>query len=522
MLPRGVGYKQKFPIRCTLCTSRRQPEGKVFDMVSDTKSEALWFLKQHMKGQLHTKLAHERALAKVSAPLQVVEDLVVCRGVCFDDDGIGVLVHYKEHCKTWMSWRCQNPELRKHSIHFSDDAASFTVTHGDCEAKCTRVAGRRDMCSKCLSLLPILRLSIVKTALKDFGARLLFAQMYQSEEEQQKLVHHMKEGILYERHSVRFEKLLKMQAHQLQAWVRSSFLSIRHDRRSEPLECFLQTVVEPTLGVNAIAVASKKPAFLQAQAQFDRFLANPDFTELQKVNLSIAQASLSGRMDGNPLLTGLALTALRRMENEEAGITGAEQTRSRIRASSCMASQTARDLAREAGKMLSLAGGNKKLLSMFGADTKPFRSTNYYAELESASLPVPFLSIAKPEDLQQNMRLIDERLSGMTRTHGCYLGQITGEVWGRHVFVFIFLITFVFFKYANMRIDAHSATRQTCVRLRRDVHAADHDTTCGRQESVHAGWRRMASRASGECIFGPEGGEQEGAQSFGDVPRWES
>ncbi|CAK8986208.1 unnamed protein product, partial [Durusdinium trenchii] len=323
-----------------------------------------------MKGQLHTKLAHERALAKVSAPLQVVEDLVVCRGVCFDDDGIGVLVHYKEHCKTWMSWRCQNPELRKHSVHFSDDAASFTVTHGDCEAKCTRVAGRRDMCSKCLSLLSILRLSIVKTALKEFGARLLFAQMYQSEEEQQKLVYHMKEGVLCECHSVRFEKLLKMQAHQLQAWVRSSFLSIRH-------------------------------------AQFDRFLANPDFTELQKVNLSIAQALLSGRMDGNLLLTGLALTALRRMENEEAGITGAEQTRSRIRASSCMASQTARDLAREAGKMLSLAGGNKKLLSMFGADTKPFRSTNYYAKLESASLPVPFLSIAKPEDLQQNMRLID-------------------------------------------------------------------------------------------------------------------
>lgn len=69
--------------------------------------------------------------------------------------------------------------------------------------------------------------------------------------------------------------------------------------------------------------------------------------------------------------------------------------------------------------MLALAGGNSRLLSLFGADVKPWRNTNYTAELEKASLPQPFLSVACPDTLRSNLHLIDSKLSAMSKVTGC-------------------------------------------------------------------------------------------------------
>lgn len=418
-MTREPGMRQRIPVRCTLCTSLRQKAGKIFDMVTTKPAQATFFLRQHAESQLHMRLIAERQAATVKANLPAGLEKA-CQGMALHDETIGPMHHYGHHMRLWLAWRSVCPEIQKHTYTYVERADGYELRHSDCLQVCSPIVGRRDMCQKCASL--DLRRAVVKCVLKKFAAQVLFAKLFETNAQLQSIIVNMKDDIVYQRHGRQVDKLLGLQVHELQQWVRSSFLSIRSDKRNTVLQAFMSSVIEPCLQTNVTAALDHKPQLLQVQSHFERFLTNPDAEEMDRVNVAVAQASLTGRLQNHPLIQGLILTCLRVIERQESGVSG---TKGRIASNSAMSTETARSLAQNAGQMLAIAGGNSRMLALFGAGVRPWRNTNYSAELEKSSLPVPFLSLACSETIRSNMTLIDQRLSAMSKQSGCNSPEIS-------------------------------------------------------------------------------------------------
>ncbi|CAK9028794.1 Uncharacterized protein SCF082_LOCUS18513, partial [Durusdinium trenchii] len=383
VMTREPGMRQRIPVRCTLCTSLRQKAGKIFDMVTTKPAQATFFLRQHAESQLHMRLIAERQAATVKANLPAGLEKA-CQGMALHDETIGPMHHYGHHMRLWLAWRSVCPEIQKHTYTYVERADGYELRHSDCLQVCSPIVGRRDMCQKCASL--DLRRAVVKCVLKKFAAQVLFAKLFETNAQLQSIIVNMKDDIVYQRHGRQVDKLLGLQVHELQQWVRSSFLSIRSDKRNTVLQAFMSSVIEPCLQTNVTAALDHKPQLLQVQSHFERFLTNPDAEEMDRVNVAVAQASLTGRLQNHPLIQGLILTCLRVIERQESGVSG---TKGRIASNSAMSTETARSLAQNAGQMLAIAGGNSRMLALFGAGVRPWRNTNYSAELEKSSLPVP-------------------------------------------------------------------------------------------------------------------------------------
>ena len=431
MVPKTPDVRQQIPVRCRLCVSKKQPHGKIFDAVSTKRIDALYFLQQHARGLNHSRLVAKREAEAINAKLEFKTTQVQCKGLSLQDESCGSLAHMAKHVQLWHLWRVLSPEIRKHSYEFQDNVDSFLIRHGDCETTCEPVVGRRDVCAKCLSLVPMVKKAVVRCALKHFGAQVLFSRMFEDPTALEAKVQAMKADFLYERHRSQIDKVLTLQPYELQTWVRASFLSVRKDRRNGSLTSFLVSVVEPTLNINGCTASAKKPAMLQAQAMFERYREKPQVEELDQVSLAIGKACVSGRLQGNPMIMGLILSCLRVLERKDDGKSGVGETVGRVGQQSCLASDKAKDLAREAGRLLAFAGANQQMLGLFGCCVRPWKGCNYLQSLDKASLPKPFLSLLDEDLHRNNLKLIDQRFAAMGNSakdcHECHSHSICFE-----------------------------------------------------------------------------------------------
>ena len=428
--------KAKVPARCTLCTSRAQRDGKVFDLHSYKKSDIVYFATQHCGGQMHRRLIASRKSQEMAALHQ--NQLKPCQGMCLSDEK-NALHPYLQQFKLWVAWKAVASEWEKHSYSV-DSAGNHTLRHQDCSGTCHEVVGKGFVCTSCLSLYN-LRKNMVKCGLKKFAADLLFSRIFESEERQQQCIGAINETVIGQRHSNMVQKVIAFKNHELQQWVRASFLSIRADQRNDVLSCYMSSVVTPCLKLNLTTAGQQRPILLNVQATFENFLARNDSNELDKIRVQLAQACMSGRLDSNPMIQGLIMTCLRVADRQDAGHQGAGLTTGRIAKSSPMYSPEARELACEAGRLLCLASrGNRHLLKIFGAHTRPFsahKNNNYSAALQKASLPIPFNAIDRPGALGHNFLMIDQQLSVISDT--------SGRNW--HAFIFMIYDDLI---YVNM------------------------------------------------------------------------
>lgn len=412
VLTPGPAFKQALPVRCRLCTSRKQSVGKVFDAHNSRRRDAIYFLRQHFNTQQHQRMMQDEAGAKVSAVLQPTSG--PCEGLSLRDESSGILYHMVEHFKHWLAWRGDCQELLKHTYTYVENGDNYVLRSAKCAKVCSVEQGRRTVCGQCSQLID-LKKSVVRSSLKRFSAQYLFAKLFQPTESAEQLVHEMKNDIIYARHSVQVEKILKLQLWELQQYVRSAFLSIRQDRRNNVLQSFLDGVVLPAVNVNLQKAADQKPAILQAQSALDRFLKSSDVEEVEQIRVLIAQASLSGRMENHPVLQGLTLSCLRAIEREESG---SHSLQGRIKEGSAMHTAAAKSLAMEAGRLLALSGCSSRTLKLFHAPMRPWRDRNYSATLVESGLPVPFDALKDVEALRHNVEMADCKLSLATKAHG--------------------------------------------------------------------------------------------------------
>ena len=303
---------------------------------------------------------------------------------------------------------------------FTVSSGNRTLTHANCLKVATPVdKDKRSMCTQCESLSYI-RKVVVKMRIKIYAAVLLEARLFGTPECVEKAVAEINADPVGQRHPQQVRKVTELSPFQLQSWVRSTFLSVRDHLRGVAYKTFLECRVQPCLVQNVTKLAKLQPVLRQANAQLQKFLAQPSADGMDTVKAVIAKACLEGKMDTHPVLQGLALTCLRVLERKEAGLAGC--TQGRIKAGSAMHSEAARELAAEAGRLLSLHGGNTRLLKLFSAHTKPLMGIQ--EKLQQAGLPIPFNSFSSGL-LRENLQLVDQRLSASSGTFGSALSYRT-------------------------------------------------------------------------------------------------
>jgi hypothetical protein len=137
---------------------------------------------------------------------------VPCQGISFADESCGSLQGFEEHFKTWLAWKTNCSELRKHNYIYSDATTHYEIKHGDCLKECAPIrALGRSACEKCLSLgdKDHIRRMVVNSALKSFGARLLHKRLFESEQANKDFEAEVKADILYLRHATRMDKMFQ-------------------------------------------------------------------------------------------------------------------------------------------------------------------------------------------------------------------------------------------------------------------------------------------------------------------------
>ena len=385
-------------------------------MVNGSKKGS--FLLQHANTDLHKRLAGERKKQQIQKQMSAEMPEVACEGMRLaDPDSAKGLHQYAHHFKVFMGWMGNCPELKKHHYVYQEAEDTYIIRHGDCKKTCRPQDDQRPICSECTSLsgAQSLRKRVAVCGLKKFAADLLSKRLFDNADSAKELEESVKQDVLYLRHKDRVDKILGLRNYQLQSWVRSTFCSMRRDRRTDLLQSFMDSVVSPCLCLNVTSLEQKKPLLLQMQQLFQRFLTDPNASDMEKIQVQIASSSVSGKLDRKPFMQGLLLTCLREVEREMEGKT----LRGRIGKDSCMATDAAQSLSNEAGEMLAIHTGNVSLLKRFGFGAGRKLRDGWIEKLHSLSLPAPFLSLSDPEVIRENMNLIDQRLSEMTGRTGC-------------------------------------------------------------------------------------------------------
>jgi hypothetical protein len=245
---------------------------------------------------------------------------------------------------------------------------------------------------------------------KKFAAELLHAKLFVSDERVEQMKSEMKKNVFYKPHNQFFDTVMDLRTHELQTWVRKSFLCMPEKAKSAQFRNFMDTTVEPCMRINVHAALQTRPQIVQAQTLFTNFLEKGDPAIVDRINVEIAQASLSGKLQNHPLLQGLILSCLKMLDREERGL----QMVGRDDESSLQFTEEARYLVQEAGSQLAILGCNKHILQKFGLRCRP-----QLPDLTDSGLPTPMLALQTAEAVRDNMILIDQRLSAATETSGC-------------------------------------------------------------------------------------------------------
>eukprot|EP00438_Fugacium_kawagutii_P001566 Skav235500 [mRNA] locus=scaffold3432:23399:30233:- [translate_table: standard] len=222
----------------------------------------------------------------------------------------------------------------------------------------------------------------------------------------------MKADSMYTFHQVQYDKILEYNIHELQQWVRRSFLCVPVDRRSRALKSFIEMVVLPCTGVNVTATVKTKPQLLQAQALFSSFLESGDASVMDQIAVQIAQASISGRLHNHPVLQGLTLSTMKMQDPQERGLSLA----GRDAKNTPLATEEGRMLVSEAGSTLAILGCNAEVLRRFGQNAV---GSKKLGDMTSKSLPTAMLALGSKEVLKQNIEFIDQQLSATSHMSGC-------------------------------------------------------------------------------------------------------
>ncbi|CAK9004757.1 Hypothetical protein SCF082_LOCUS8319 [Durusdinium trenchii] len=369
-------YGRKAPVRCKLCTSRKQPNGKVLEVHVMKIKSVKHFLGQHFSSSSHQKnLAIHEGRDALDQGLRVK-----CPGIDVDDkDCAGHLYTYREEFKLWVQMS-NLKELAKHSYSFDASKGTWRARASSCEEQFESQSPEDVVCKECLKLGAAHSIArhVVKFSIKYYLANLLSCRIFQGAEAVEELLAKIKANPIYLRDPPYMENLLALKTNKLQQYVRASWLSTPLTGANQALISFVNSIVKPALNV---CVHSVPENFVDVIGRLTACIASGESGESTIGTMKMASAILKGDLENHPLLHGITLQCLRRIDKEKRGITTMAGRRS-------TESQMEADLIADAGLFGFSGLAGRVLLD----------------DLSKMSLPMPAVSILWPEVLSENFK----------------------------------------------------------------------------------------------------------------------
>ncbi len=394
LLPCGT-YSKRVPYRCTVCKTKKWPSGRVGEASEMKLSVVQHFIGNHVKSSTHYRnLKQSECVSEapgVSHP---------CQGMSIQDEfSGGCLYQFQDEFRLWATFT-NFADCSKHKYIRDVQDDSWTIHHADCLQDVSENKGKpcqRHICQKCLDLggrNSIVR-NCVRFAIKYWAAKFLCCKMFQGDKMLQELILKIKATKLYGNQKKPLDNIMNAEMPRLQTYVRKSFLCDSHG--SSSLNEFLETVVRPCLVVN---VSTVPPGLSEISAKFSAMLAAGNLSDELIVDVKMAASSLSGSLNGHPLIQGLVLQTHRLMEKQERGI-------STMRGRRSAESDVEQSLIYNAGLQLAVAAGNSGLARIFGLSSRSHHIS--FGNLKAYSLPVPAIAVTDPDRLRENFVLADQR-----------------------------------------------------------------------------------------------------------------
>ena len=102
VLPLGTLGKS-VPVRCNICKTKRQPQGKVFDITCETNAKAIWrCVQQHLESPGHLQnMVPGVKLAKDEAAEKKIKE---CNGLRLFDASVSRVAAFRDEVRTWLTF----------------------------------------------------------------------------------------------------------------------------------------------------------------------------------------------------------------------------------------------------------------------------------------------------------------------------------------------------------------------------------------------------------------------------------
>lgn len=390
LLPPGT-FSKRFPYQCTICCSKKSPNGKVGELSEAKANTVKHFLQKHLLSTTHVNNLQKQK------PILISEN-VKCEGLCISDASVaGHLYDYQAEFAMW----CEFSNLEEHAKHEYWHAASestWYVRSWNCQGETFRVQSRgKQVCNNCLELgkaHSILR-SVVRFCKKFYAAEMLAAKMFQGDDGIQETRDRIAAGAVYRNFRKTIDDVLTLDVHKLQQFVRASFIS--DCSPSAPLQRFMATVVIPATRTHASSIPGRLSETIK---RFDAMIGSGIGSEQDMVNLKLATSCMKGTFQQHPLIQGILLQLSQKISKEDRGIVSNRGRRS-------TESTMERELVGMAGHILAMNSGSKNLAKEFGMPLSHLRT--HIDILKKYSLPTSPLAMLWPDILQENIMLADQR-----------------------------------------------------------------------------------------------------------------
>eukprot|EP00435_Cladocopium_sp_Y103_P017067 s1083_g4.t1 len=378
---------------CRVCMTRGQPRGKLNTLGKRQLKYVVHYLHQHIISPTHqgnlAMLAGEQPAEEASLPK------AECPGLLVGTTDLGTLFHYMVEFELWATHTNFTARVSQHSIWKDFSANQWYARHGNCTKQ---MIDGQICCKLCGTLAEprSLQRKVLNFAMKYFAARLLNCKLFCREEDVKELLESWKDSALAERHGKFWKKLtVQLSCIELQRFVRNGFHHVAPENQTQNLTDFISTVVAPCLRVNATSISYRLPALSH---QFSNALVSRDITELESLNLAVAEFAVQGRLEENPFLQGLLVNCMRQIERQEKGLGPTGRGKAQT--------ETERSLARDSAITLSMLSGNKQLAQKLGQSQKGVKVG--VEDLEAHGFPNPMLALMCQEQLESNVELCDQ------------------------------------------------------------------------------------------------------------------
>ena len=410
-------HDRRLPIRCLLCTSQKQPLGKIFEAHMPKPKVVTHFIRQHCKTARHVAAVSQWRQNQDSggggdddpSPVQDTAQLVPCQGFSLTHGNDRVCA-FKKELVQWARSTKLASALSKHIYSFNVSTDELVVHHESCLKLVESADSERPMCEKCREpglRDPALR-SALRFSLKYWAAAVLQSRLFKSPENTEFLMSQLKETVFYKTTHKRVDAVICDDNSKLQKFVRMSWVKMGSHCLTDSSMEFLESTVKPCLLVN---VADCKGETQQLANQFTVALATNQFDRhsLDGITLRILKATSSGTLTGNPTALGILLQCLDMAERGSRGSTTLRKPRQ-------MQDQE-KAIVEEAAIMLASNGCSDKLMRNLGFSRRTTLQTHSRLQnLLDQGFPCSAVALLFPEVVDMNFVLIDSLIKKCTST----------------------------------------------------------------------------------------------------------